>query len=1167
MMTSIKEEENNTLNSFKYPQRPTMSFQMKCCTKITPCEDSDIPVFRLSALQAEDPVAFIDSIYETGMKYGAVKLIPPHSPSHIDGGSMWVRTRRQILNVHQEHDGKRRKISDDRGKVVAGCDAMLRRSRDTLISKGFYAKFDEVTDLKKHITVNDSNTFPGYDFHHWMNTDVLSVSDCEGKGWKKLSDFDMDTPETSAQDAEKSYWENDQETKIECGIDNLSATTNFPDKSMRNLPICNSSMLRWLKGNHKSISQPTISVMPKFTTLNWRCGDHGLNLINRSLVGTRVWYFSQKEGLSPHLPQRFDHKNEKFNALYSKSHKQTSSVFVSPDYLRSKGKTVYKTYQYPGEWIVTFPQSCSAHVSLDLGVSESVYVAPKNWLKIAVEEQPLFPEFSPLELFLDISLRGEPDLLKLVERGLCQELNQHLQMRRKVRESVPGIKEVKTQSSSLTDVDLVDAFPSKVVLLDSGYSFSVSLERFLLADFSDYSVELHMHYSDEKLRWFMRQLKLRNQTEDDWLERYNQVLQSYRPSLKSFHKIFLEGERIFKNGDKFKHLEEFENCGKFISSSNDWIEKAQGFLSSKHQLKMRKKGMSDSTGIAELCRLLDEIDRLAFYAPEMDQLLDFAREIQNFESGVRMVLNSTSIDVEELSNLVSLGKSFAIKLESVEFLDRMLGRIQVLEQMEKCDLDLEVAQMEHLRKESLRLFAKCDLAQYRHFCSLLEESGKLTHELTLFLKQESFPIEEVESWIQKSSQIPLSKAIRLELMDIRDAHITVVEQAEKIYEEAAKHKSTKKYNTVINLFQTAKELRTVPDISKLNELTRVVDTWMAQVGLYIHSDTTLKASLQHLINMVDIAFSIDKKDRYATNRSSNNKYFCFCRHMEGGTMIECDVCNEWYHLQCLGLEDDTVLEDRFICPMCDLKGVKQTTQLYFHHHNQRPELSGLCSLYEQGMAMPLACEEMKFVKEAIDDCFAFLHKNMMKSLATCDGKIVEQDVKKARFYLRKLIGCPLRCFPDQIEELRLIHINHTLRWLEQTVAIEEAAFEQNALEIKPEMRVTSDSVILQSEPSTIMHNQNSIEMQKTVRDKDATESKIAQDGDATKDIEALKSMQKVDATRDIEGSNSVNATQELEVSKTILNNNSVQELVPPFSGQTILSNEPDDNETTLEEIS
>lgn len=56
----------------------------------------------------------------------------------------------------------------------------------------------------------------------------------------------------------------------------------------------------------------------------------------------------------------------------------------------------------------------------------------------------------------------------------------------------------------------------------------------------------------------------------------------------------------------------------------------------------------------------------------------------------------------------------------------------------------------------------------------------------------------------------------------------------------------------------------------------------------------------------------------ASEMEEDEKPYCICRKPEGGTMIRCEQCLEWYHIDCIKIDKSLASKlPSFICHLCN----------------------------------------------------------------------------------------------------------------------------------------------------------------------------------------------------------------------------------------------------------
>lgn len=158
---------------------------------------------------------------------------------------------------------------------------------------------------------------------------------------------------------------------------------------MGNLQNNKNSLLQFAKNNMSGVNVPWMYVGMKYSTFCWHYEDLMLHSINYNHAGKpKLWYAvpeSYREKLEKAIKQRY--------ALLFQSDPNLlldNITMTSPAYLISKGITVTKTLQRPGEFVVTFPGSYHAGFSTGLNVGEAVNFMTKSWFDFGFKCQNLY---------------------------------------------------------------------------------------------------------------------------------------------------------------------------------------------------------------------------------------------------------------------------------------------------------------------------------------------------------------------------------------------------------------------------------------------------------------------------------------------------------------------------------------------------------------------------------------------------------------------------------------------------------------------------------------------------------------------------------------------------------------------------------------------------------
>jgi hypothetical protein len=524
--------------------------------------------------------------------------------------------------------------------------------------------------------------------------------------------------------------------------------------------------------------------------------------------------------------QRSSTTNSKFHKLYDHIIPQvpsnkSSDLFIEPSILQENGIRVHYTIQKPGEFIIKFPETFHSSVSLGGSISEKVNFAPLDWLNHAMKADEWFsqnlviPAFSYFQLLVNIVEDSkDAKLLKIVEKDFSKFIELELQKRQDLRTNISHLRTINNKFDYICDDTLRNEFPTKLVITIENDDFIIDSVQFLnklqnkqyddeyFKGFSKF--EMHVYYSDDKLRNLSKTLNTFSQTPEDWLVRYRELLglekdsEIYdKPSLKSLKLLASESERIQGETPEAQYLK------KYIEKESVWVERAQEILSAKQLNRIRNRRqpsrgrstsgqtIDDESGqqIQKDKTLLDElvkkIPELQFVAPEFDQILDLIEEISEYISSVKTFLKEDHT-LEEFYDMVDLGKSYGVKLKVVDILERIVARQELLNRYEEIMNESKkgykrLDTFSELLEEGYEVFSNEDSALIKN----LEDQVKIGKYFTARIKHElenrsTLNIIKIDEMLNAVKDYPVDFETLMTLQDLKKDHLRANQNKEEL---------------------------------------------------------------------------------------------------------------------------------------------------------------------------------------------------------------------------------------------------------------------------------------------------------------------------------------------------------------------------------------------------
>lgn len=675
-------------------------------------------------------------------------------------------------------------------------------------------------------------------------------------------------------------------------------------------------------------------------------------------------------------------------------------------------------------------------------------------------ENGMLPGVLPFQFLLSVSSSHEAiSVRQATTKILHQLIKIELSNRTKIRSILGDKNYVENKFDYISDLSLVPTGGSKVVITDQFRSMSVSAEEFLtllikkeedeieifdqkIGQANSLNIQLHVYCSDEKLLNIIENgdrhenineyvcQDLDAATYDELKDMLSDFSKGKRASLDTLER--LASKTDINNSDLyiFKNLlyearDLQKDCAVFLSNLSD--QNAYG-LNFGEALKLVEPPLgSDGLDLKQFGCLLDRITKSYVEFPSMFGVLKKSESVEEFQRKSNRALQSR--DFADLEDAYLSGRSLNIKSDSLAPLVYYMCQIKWLEKYDKffdaandrssstytvedlyCFLNYGVkyCEVDHLSKlkivkEKLVKFQEVIKSINRLFNVMQSQNALAMKEVTnilLLAREENLPVDPsfvctLESIVNGVSQAKMKLAPLQQIIDVNEPFLNKV--VELIKEESIE---SFQYLRKFDGFENDKR---IPMSNVLNQKffsdkVKACKNWINKVNKIFTKSKREKFKTQ-ISRVLDVELDVYDLG-IKSSSAAKQEIYCFCRQGDvEGTMIECEICKEWYHTSCISSGDWKLSQDPndvFVCSMCS------------HHDSSTREnlveYSTIQSLVIESVKLKLLPErQMQHDLIEIFESLVMFKRSMLRDLFTYGDQInTAVTLDHIKHYLRKL---------------------------------------------------------------------------------------------------------------------------------------------------------------------
>ncbi|XP_015598922.1 lysine-specific demethylase lid isoform X2 [Cephus cinctus] len=754
--------------------------------------------------------------------------------------------------------------------------------------------------------------------------------------------------------------------------------------NLNNLPVLHGSVLGHINADISGMKVPWMYVGMCFATFCWHNEDHWSYSINYLHWGEpKTWYGvpgSQAErfehSMKSAAPELFHSQPDLLHQLVT---------IMNPNILMREGVPVFRTDQHAGEFVITFPRAYHAGFNQGYNFAEAVNFAPADWLKVGRDcishysNLRRFCVFSHDELVCKMSL--DPDSLDIgIATATYHDMLQMVEDEKKLRKNLLewGVTEAEREAFELLPDDERQCEACKTTCFLSAVTCSchssqlVCLRHFTeLCDCLPEKHTLRYRYTLDELPIMLQKLKLKAESFDSWVSKVKEAMdpKGDKIELNELKDLLNEAET-----KKFPDSELLTALTTAVQDAEKCASVAQQLLNNKQRTRTRqsvdtkyKLTVEELTlfykEITNLCCELKESDGVKYI---LDQVLQFQKDAEELEA------KEDDCDLEKLEKCIDFGDSICIELPQLVRLKQRLTQIQWLEEVKSIQEEPKSASREDLVKlieKGMNIPPHFSIENTLSKLQLLMLSiEKWEEKAKLYLDTKNRQtIAAVEDFVNEADSID---AYLPSLDDLQDI-LTKAKTWTKTVEDIQARDNYPYYDTLDDLVRRGRNIplhldalpllestlsqakawkeRTARTFLRKNSHYTLMEALSPRIGVGVQAMKTKRNKGDESVGAVFVcdtklddsndsanvvaAFKLAEqremeamrnlRERNLMKTDMEDSRYCVCRRPRFGLMLQCELCKDWFHSNCVPLPKTTYKgkiptsrETKFLCPCC-----------------------------------------------------------------------------------------------------------------------------------------------------------------------------------------------------------------------------------------------------------